>query len=68
MKTKKQDVYTIVQVTIKVKYGSEFQKEYMRDSLDVLLKAWGQSVGATHKKNEVGIFYDRNELRDGKKQ
>lgn len=43
-------------LTIEVKFGSEFQKEFGMDSLIYALKAWQAYLNNSHKKNKVEFY------------
>lgn len=55
-----------MKVTITLKPGSKFQERLMKESLELLLTALKQHYSQTHKKNEIKIEYDYDDIHDKK--
>lgn len=49
-------------IEITAKFGSEFQRNYARDSLLIMLRCWKQHLGLTHKKNDVDVFVNGDRI------
>jgi len=44
-----------VKIEISAEFGSEFQRNFARDALMIMLKAYGEQVEMAHKENGVSI-------------
>ena len=55
-------------ITIKIKYGSEFQKESWSEALRVSITALGAAMAGKHKGNELKIISgeELSKLREDK--
>ncbi len=50
-------------IEIEAKYGSPFQKRFANDSLLANLKAWRSFLVLQHKKNEITVEIDGNNIK-----
>lgn len=50
--TKKQEKITI---TIDITYGSDYQEQFAKGTIEAMLKAWRNSVELTHKENSIVV-------------
>lgn len=45
-------------VTIDLELGSEFQKKFACDSLEIVLKSWKEYLEQSHKKNNLTVLVE----------
>lgn len=49
---------------VEAEFGSEFQKNFARDSLLIALRSWRNYVNLTHKENTISVYINGDNINN----